>query len=106
MSELISQFVSLTAEQEMKQLGISTEFELKRFHDVQMLAGTEIAMREIHRNVEAYEREFLQDEPVGLSHKYYHINGELYSEAVDHSLFNIKKQIDPRERNGATLEGF
>jgi len=108
MSEFItaSQLSSLSHAEEMQKLGISTEYELRRFKDVQFLAGNEVASREIQRNLAAYEREFLQDEPVGLPHDYYHVNGELYSESIDHPLFNVKKQIDARERDGATLRGF
>ena len=95
-----------TPEQEMQMLGISSQYELQRYQNVSEVAGHNIAMAEIRRNTHAYEREFLQDIPVGEPHTYFHINGELHSEAIDHDLFRVASQIDPREREGRTLMGF
>ncbi len=92
--------------QERKQFGISVSAEVARYHAVACLFGNPLAEYEGKRNLEAYRREFLMDEAVALPQTYHFIRGELYSQPKDHPLFNIKNQIDDRERGGATLVGF
>lgn len=104
--ELQHEMSGLSSDQEMKKLGISSDFELKRYHAVAEVAGHGVAMREIKRNVAAYEKEFIQDIPISDPHPYYHIHGKLHSEEIKDPLFAIESQIDGREREGKTLYGF
>lgn len=96
----------MSAVAEIQQLGIDSFREQKRYSQVSEAVGVDIAEREIAANLEAYGREFLRDEPVSLPHPYFHIHDELYSQQIDHALFNIKNQIDARERDGLTYKGF
>ncbi len=91
---------------ELKELGISSSWELARYEKVLDLVGKDIALQEVLANVAAYEREFLLDHPISHAHEYYMFNGELYSQNSDHPIFNIKSQFDKTERNGATYRGF
>lgn len=91
---------------EMNKLGISSFHEHKRFIDVSRVAGTEVAMREVERNLAAYEHEFLHDLPVSKPCQYFHLDGSLYSENIQNPIFKIGNQIDKRERDGKTAEGF
>ncbi len=89
----------------LQQFGITLK-ESDRYQKVGTLAGTRLAEYELEQNLKSYEREFLMDEALSLPHTYHHLNGELYSQPIPHPLFNIKNQIDRREREGLTLEGF
>lgn len=91
---------------ELQTLGISSDWEAKRFNEVAQIAGITVAKQEVQANINAYKREFLEDEPVSHAHEYYHMNGELFSQQIEHPLFKIKSQIDPRERDGVTYQGF
>lgn len=91
---------------ERQKFGTSWGAEARRFNTVTRLFGNPLAEYEGRRNLEAYKREFLMDEAVALPQTYHFIGGELHSQPKDHPLFNIKKQIDNRERDGKTLEGF
>ena len=93
-------------EREMQMIGVSSQYELERYRKVSAAAGEAIAFEEIQRNKRAFEREFLEDIPISEPHSYFHINGELYSEEIDHDLFRITSQTDPREREGQTLAGL
>lgn len=93
-------------EQQLQQIGVNTFRETKRFHEVSETAGKSVAEREVWRNVAAYEREFLQDIPVSQTHSYFMMDGSLYTEPIRHPIFEIKNQIDKRERSGKTYDGF
>lgn len=97
--------MNLEQSKALQQFGITLK-ESQRYNTVSTLFGRPLAERELQHNLKSYEREFLKDEAVSLPHTYYHLHGELYSQSTDNPLFNVKKQIDARERNGATLEGF
>ena len=91
---------------ERRQFGASWDAEAKRYNTVARLFGNPLAEYEGDRNLKAYRREFLMDEAVSLPNIYYLRNNQLYSRPIEHPLFNIAGQIDDRERNGSTLEGF
>lgn len=97
--------MSLEQSKVLQQFGVNIS-ESKRYRDVASLVGKSYAELELQRNLKSYEREFLMDEAVSLPHTYYHRHNELYSQDSNHPLFNIKKQIDGRERDGVTLDGF
>lgn len=91
---------------ERQQFGTSWGAETTRHRRISSLFGNTLAEKEIQNNLRAYRREFLDDEAVALPQTYHLLHDELYSQQIDHPLFNIKGQIDPRERQGATLAGF
>ena len=91
---------------ERRWLGISGGAETAHYNNVSRLFGNPLAEYECRRNLEAYRREFLMDEAVSLPNTYYLRNNQLYSQSKEHPLFNIKSQIDNRERDGKTLVGF
>ncbi|MCA9371826.1 hypothetical protein KC726_02915 [Candidatus Woesebacteria bacterium] len=91
---------------ELAELGISSQWEYERYMRVSEAVGQSVALRELYRNKEAYEREFLQDEPVSCAYRYHHFPTGFYSEPTENELFRIESQIHPGERNGATIEGF
>src|SRR3989344_5715188 len=88
------------------QLGVSARAEALRYGEVRRTVRQETARQEVLANLAAYQREFLHDEPVSMAHTYYHFNGRLYSQDNPHPLFEIRNQIDSREREGRTLAGF
>lgn len=90
----------------MAKIGVSSEFELRRYTDVAAEVGEEVAAREVRRNVESYNREFIKDIPVSAAHEYYHMEGKVFSEPIPHRLFAVENQIDQRERDGSTYRGF
>lgn len=89
----------------LAQFGITLK-ESERYNTVSTLFGNRLAETELQHNLRSYEREFLMDEAVSLPHTYHIRHGQLYSQPTEHDLFNVKKQIDGRERDGATLDGF
>lgn len=89
----------------LKKFGLTLR-ESYRFNEVSSRFGNLLAEAEFQNNLRSYEREFLKDEAVSLRHVYHHIRNELYSQPKDHPLFNIKGQIDKRERGGETYKGF
>ena len=86
-------------------LGVDPHKESERYRQV-FAVSPKLAEREVLRNKQSYEREFLQDIPVSAAHSYYLKHGVLHSENHEHPLFSVKKQIDRRERSGKTYRGF
>jgi hypothetical protein len=97
--------MNLEQSRTLQQFGITLK-ESERYNTVSSLFGRTLAEHELQHNLKSYEREFLMDEAVSLPHAYHHINREFYSQETEHPLFNVKKQIDKRERDGVTLDGF
>lgn len=101
-----SGLLTIDPNQELVQIGISSELEAMRFRKVQQVAGYQVARTELYRNTKAYEREFIDDDPVSFAHTYFHHEGQFYSEPIGNEIFRVGAQIHPGERDGKTFDGF